>query len=220
MMQISIFRDDRDMGLDTRVALALAALTILSTPACAAVVWDEVTSGDLSNTASTPTRLAFRSGSNLVVGSVQAPADTQDFLRFTILPGFQLSALLLLAYDDPLTPLSDDGNRGYHAILAGTAGLNPTPANRHAFLAGNHLDPQPPATDLLPLLGDVGRLAGIGFSGALGPGDYVYLIQQTGPELSAYRLDFVLTPVPVPAALWLTLPVWLVLSRHRRSAGA
>lgn len=212
---------DRAMLFKADATLALAALAALALPARAALVWDEAASGDLSGTAGAPTRLVFRAGSNVMAGSVQHPVDTQDFVQFTLLPGLELSALRLLSYDDPATPLADDGNRGYHAILAGTQGLVPTPANRSAFLGGNHLDPVAPGSDLLPLLGGEGRLAGVGFSGPLGAGDYVYLIQQTGPQSSVYRLDFVVTPVPVPAALWLALPACLVLAgRHRKAAGA
>jgi hypothetical protein len=209
---------DRAMRFKADATLALAALATLAIPARAALVWDEAASGDLSGTTTAPTRLVFRAGSNVIAGGVQHPVDTQDYMQFTVLPGQELSALRLLSYDDPATPPGEDGNRGYHAILAGTLGLVPTPANRSAFLGGNHLDPVAPGSDLLPLLGGEGRLAGVGFSGALGAGDYVYLVQQTGPQLSAYRLDFVLTPVPVPAALWLALPAWLSLAGCRRAA--
>ncbi len=209
---------DSAMTLNAGARIVLVALAALASPGHAALVWDEATFGDLSGSAGAPARLSFLSGSNVVAGSVENPADTRDFLQFSILPGLQLSALRLISYDDPATPRVEDGNRGYHAIIAGTLGLVPTPANRNAFLGGNHLDPQPTGTDLLPLLGGGGRLAGTGFSGPVGPGDYVYLVQQTGPEVSAYRLDFVLTPVPVPSALWLALPAWMFLAAYRRRA--
>lgn len=206
------------MSIKADLTLVLAVWAVLAAPAQAAVIWDESEYGDLSSAAGAPTRLAFRAGSNIVAGSVQLLTDTQDFLQFTILPGLQLTALRLLSYDDPATPAREDGNRGYHALLAGTLGLTPTPANRSAFLGGDHLDPLAPGADLLPLLGGAARLAGVGFSGPLGAGDYVYLVQQTGPELSAYRLDFVLTPVPLPAAIWFTLPACLSLAAVCRSA--
>ncbi|MEM9056745.1 MAG: VPLPA-CTERM sorting domain-containing protein, partial [Pseudomonadota bacterium] len=67
----------------------------------------------------------------------------------------------------------------------------------------DHLDPDIGA-DLLPALA-AGTLAGSGFDAPLGEGVYTFLVQQTGPQLNGYSLEFVVSAVPVPAALPLLL---------------
>lgn len=208
------------MKIDALRTLTLLLASGFAAPGLAVTAWDETAHGDLSGVAGAPTLLVFGSGSNTVSGSIANPADTRDFLHFVIQPGFQLSALRLLSYDNLGTSAPQDGNRGYHAIQNGVVGLVPAVGNSNAFLGGDHLDPSAPGTDLLPQLGGANRLAGTGFSGPLGAGSYVYVVQQTGAQLNGYSLDFVVTPVPVPAALWLVTPALALMAARRRRVRA
>lgn len=182
--------------------------------AAAAPVWDEADLGDLSTLATAPSHVSLAAGSNVIRGTVQAPGDTRDFITFTLEPAQRLAALLLLEYVDGVT--GAPGNRGYHAINGGSLGLIPGPANTASFLGGDHLDPSSPATDLLPRLA-AAPLAGTGFGLPLGPGSYTYVIQQTGPQLTRYALDFRVEVVPLPAPVMLLAPALGLLGLVRRT---
>lgn len=193
------------------IAILLAAL-LLPSAATAAVIWQESVDGDLSGNPATPTQLVLSTGSNIVTGSVQAPNDIRDYVTFTIAADQQLIGLTLLQYQDLDT--GGPGNRGYHALNIGATSLIPSGGNSGSFLGGDHLDPLPIGTDLLPILA-AAPLAGSGFSTPLGAGTYSYLIQQTGPQFTGYSLDFrVRTVVPAPAVATL-LPFGLLLLRRR-----
>jgi hypothetical protein len=170
-------------------ALPLALASLLAT-SCAPLTYDEAVDGDLSSDATAPTPLHFSLGKNTVTGSVTstAPADTRDFLTFTIPHGLQLTALQLLRWRD--LPGGGPANRGFHALNSGPTSFVPGAATAGNFLGGDHLDPANEGTDLLPGLAD-GVTAGTGFTVPLGPGTYSYVIQQTGPQLNGYTLQFV-----------------------------
>lgn len=167
-------------------------------PALASSAWDETVNGDLATDPAAPTPIAFSLGSNTVTGTVQATGDTRDYLTFTIAEGQQLAALLLLSYTDLAT--GQDGNRGFYAFNVGNTSAVPGGATANFFLAGNHLDPVPAGFDLLTLLAPGDTLAGPGITGPLGAGTYTFLVQQTGPQLTGYSFDFVITPAPGAAA--------------------
>ena len=187
------------MSTTQRIKLAgLAALLCTAGAAHAATAWDEGLSGDLSSDPMAPTTVSFATGVNTVTGSVTSLGDTRDYLTFTIADGQFLTGIVLQQYMDLDT--GGPGNRGFYAISAGATSAIPGGATGDSFLAGNHLDPLPAGTDLLALL-ETGSLTGTGLTAPLGPGTYTFLVQQTGPQLSGYTLDFVV--VPVPAAVWL-----------------
>lgn len=186
------------MRLHRFLAIALAGVALAASPASAATIWDEGVDGDLSDDAASPTGLAFAPGSNRVIGTMALPADQRDFITFTIGAGQTLAGLLLIQYVDVAS--GGPGNRGFHAINAGATSFVPSGGTAGSFLGGAHLDPVPSGTDLLPTLA-AAAIAGTGFSVPLGPGTYSYVIQQTGPPLTAYTLDFLVTPEPSTALL-------------------
>ena len=190
-------------------------------PAAAAVIYDETFDGDLSNDPLAPTPLTFSVGSNEVVGNMFTPDDTRDFITFTIQPDQRLEALRLLRYQD--LDLNVPGNRGFHAINLGTTSFIPSGGTADNFLGGSHLDPVPEGTDLLPVLA-MAPQAGTGFITPLEPGDYSYVIQQTGPQLTGYTVDFVVSQVsetvPEPfsilgSAVGLGLGALLLKKKHQ-----
>src|SRR5687767_1257126 len=118
----------------------VAVLAVLALASCAPLDHDEAVDGDLSNEAGAPTAVAFDLGDNTITGSVTttAPADTRDFITFTIPDGLQLSALRLLSYRD--LPTNVPGNRGFHAINLGATSFVPGAATEGSFLGGDHVD--------------------------------------------------------------------------------
>lgn len=171
----------------------IGAMALLLAVGCAPANHDEATDGDLSNDPLAPTPLEFNAGKNTISGTVTTssmPPDTRDFITFTVPPHHQLTALRLMKYLELST--GGPGNRGFHAINTGATSFVPGAATRLNFLGGDHVDPVPDGTDLLPGLAD-GMPAGTGFAVPLGPGTYSYVIQQTGPHVSAYTVEFELS---------------------------
>jgi hypothetical protein len=187
----------------------------LVSTASAATAWDESVDGDLSTDPSTPTPVSLGLGSNLISGSITGPDDIRDYLTFTIPAGLVLAELKQLEY--VTLPGGEPGNRGFHAIIAGNTSFVPDATNIGNFLGGNHVDPLPVGTDMLPPPA-AATLGGTGFTTPLGPGTYTYHIQQTTAVLTGYALDFELVPEPTTAAIMATkLMVLLVFTRHWRS---
>lgn len=181
----------------SRTAVALGfVLMVLVGGLHANTVWDESVDGDLSNNANAPTPLAFGVGSNVVVGSMGAPNDPREFLTFSIQNGQSLVSLWLMRYEDLL--VGGPGNTGFHAINAGPTSFIPGAGTAGNFLGGDHVHGSQVGSDLLPLLA-AAPLAGTGFTIPVGPGTYSYIIQQTGPDLTGYTLDFRVVPEPSSA---------------------
>ncbi len=169
----------------------------------AALAFDYTEGLDLSSNELAPTPLALQLGINHLEGSVTtSTGDTRDYITFSIPSSMQLMALRLIRYEQPGGVL---GNRGFHSINAGATSVIPSAGNEATLLGGAHLDPAPAGTDLLPVLA-TGAQAGSGFQRPLGHGTYTYLIQQTGPQISEYELEFVVAPI-VPAT-----PPWALLA--------
>ena len=199
----------------TTLIAAIAAMAMGPNLVVAATVWDESVHGDLSTDPGAPTGVALGLGSNLVIGSVQTPNDTRDYLTFTIPVGKALQSLLLNQYED--LDVGGPGDRGFHGIVVGGTSFVPDGNPIGNFLGTDHLDPEPSGTDILPDLGTT-NLGAQGFTPPLGPGTYTYHVQQTGPELSGYALDFVIVPEPTSTALG-SLAAGSLLARRRRRTG-
>lgn len=176
----------------------LVAAAALATPALADVVHDESVDGDLASMPDAPTPVAFAPGTNTIVGSVQSSADRRDFLTFTIPEGQVLSGIFLVEFVDGDT--GGIADRGFVHLDDGPTTVVPSLVTAPDLLGGTHLDRTlfPTAGDnVLAALGAAAD-AGSGFDLPLGPGVYSMNIQQTGPELNAYRIDFVLEPAAPP----------------------
>ena len=185
-----------------KLAILFAAATI-STFSSATVIHDEALLGDLSNDPLAPTSLTFGVGSNEISGTVVNTNDTRDYFTFTIGDGLVLDSIDLVSYFDVD---SNPADIGFAAINAGTTTTQPGMGSVAAdFIGGAHV-----GADQLPgaggsLAADLAGAENIGttFDFPLTAGDYSFLIQQTGPENTGYTLDFVVSPVPLPAAAWL-----------------
>lgn len=179
-----------------------------------AQLFDEAANGDASNDAAAPTVLNLSSGSNLVSGSVTRSNDIVagdiDFFTFTITDGEMLEGIFLTAYDPP-------NDRGFHAINTGPTGIVPSGPNAgdpSEYLGATHLSFVGADTNLLDDFAT--PLAGQGVEGPLGPGTYSYIIQQTGPVVSTYTLDFTVVPEPASGSVAYLLGCILAASRLRR----
>ncbi len=196
-----------------RIAVSAAALLLGSAAIAGGPVWDEGVDGDLSTDPLAPTPIAFGLGSNIVIGEMQSPSDTRDYLTFVIPAGQALSELNLLGYED--LDVGGPGDTGFNAIHPGATSQVPSGANSGDFLGGNHVLDSFVGTDLLPGLA-AGALSGTGFASPLGPGTYTYLIQQTGPERTGYELEFVFIPSPAGSVAMLT-GMGVIAIRRRRA---
>ncbi len=168
----------------------------------ASFLFNEASDGDLSGTPASPTRfgnsplsVGYSVGSNIIVGTTVA--GDYDILSFTVGAGQQLSAINVFSYAS-----TDD--KAFLGVQSGStwnnglgAGIN---FNVATLLGYAHYGPGPgaaqPGTDVLDNLGSAP--GAIGFTGPLGAGTYTFLIQQTGPAVVNYGLDFQLTAVPEP----------------------
>lgn len=184
--------------------------------ASAATVWNESLDGDLSTSPTAPTALAFGLGRHAIAGSISAESsDPRDYVTFTLAEGEWLVALLLQQWQDG--SVGGPANRGFHAIQLGATSSIPGPGSIAGFLGSAHLDFAPAGTDLLPALATA-ALGGTGFTAPLGPGTYSYVVQQTGPQLNLYTLEFVVVPEPTTAVLFAVGLAGLA-ARRRCSAG-
>lgn len=164
-----------------------------ATSAYGAVMWDEALDGDLSGDYQNPT-VVFPAAVNNQVLFSSVSAD-REYFTLTINPGEQLAAVIV----DAWTSVDD---LSFLAVASGSVFPTPPTApgpDPTTMLGYAHFG----APDLgLDILQAIGAGAGSqGFSGPLGPGDYTFWAQETGPNAAAATLNFVITPEPSTALL-------------------
>lgn len=144
--------------------------------------YNENLSGDLANTNSTPTVLAFVGGQNTIT-AIQSSSDV-DYFTFTVPAGYELSQIVV---DDYIS--NDDA--GFIGIVNGS--IFPTDAantNASDLLGGMVYGINNRGNNILS---DIGALTGAqGFTGALPAGSYSVWLNQTGAE-SETTLNFIIT---------------------------
>jgi hypothetical protein len=207
-------------GSQKLLLLAAAAIVLPVAHTKAVVLWNESVNGDLSNVQASPNMFTLSSGVNAVIGSV-GTGDTQDWLTLTVPTGFQLSSVVLAAYQS--TDLQ--GFTGFSTDPVFTGSVN-SPGSYLGYAhfgtaAANGSLPVANLTgvDILPIMANpLADPGSIGFTDPLQAGTYAFLIQQLGATTS-YEFDYTVTPTPEPGVLALTgLAGGMLLVYRRRKA--
>jgi len=207
-----------DIRKFTASAFAVAALVFAATgPAHGSVIWNESSSGDLSNSGLTPTLLSVSLGANEVFGTTgKTTAIDRDYFTFTVPTGTELSAISLLPGTQTLGALGES----FIGVEAGPEVTVSTSATTAAGLLGwYHYGTGDIGTNILPDMGSAG-LGATGFTSALPAGTYSFWVQEASAGTVAYGLDFTITATPEPASWPIVLAGLglLLLYRVRRSA--
>lgn len=194
-------------------SLAACLAAFLAPATWAATVYDEGVSGDLSGSGASPTFVAVAAGANVVKGSTgrENGVVDRDYLRITVPVGMQLSAITPLAGTSTVA-----GGLAFIGLEAGTQVTTPVTGPATTLLGWHHYAPADVGNNILPLIG--AGAGAIGFTGALGAGDYAVWIQETGVGTVPYLMEFTLSAVPEPASGLLLLGGVAGLAWLRRRA--
>ncbi|MBL0926773.1 MAG: hypothetical protein IBJ11_03860 [Phycisphaerales bacterium] len=188
--------------------------TVLAVAACAPTamandLWTETTDGDLSDDRLNPTALVTQPGDNFLFGSLGGMRGDgfvdRDYFSITIPAGFRLAQLILTDYlsNDPVA---------FIAIQPGPVFPNSPSTVRPGDLLGwLHMGSGDVGTDILPQMGQNGQ----GFVPPLPGSVYTFWAQQTGLATD-WVANFVVQPVPTPAALGLAGPALAAMAARRR----
>lgn len=185
----------------TAAAVALATLVSASAPAAAAIVYNEGTSGDLSNSGLTPTPITFALGENIVTGTTgrtEANVIDRDYWTFTVGANQQLVALNVLQGTVPL-------GFSFIGIQSGSqVTLDPSTSTAAGLLGWTHYQTTDIGTNILDDIGVV-KNGSTGFNGPLGAGTYSVWLQEisptplnTNPRLP-FSFAFIIAGVPEPS---------------------
>lgn len=195
---------------------ALLAAGLLSA-AQANTVWNEAVDGDLSNQGLQPTAVTFASGSNVVLGTTGRDGNgvvDRDYFTFTLAPGWQLDALVLL----PGSTFLGGADASFIAIQAGPQMTVDPVGNSASGLLGWWLyNGNDIGEDILQLMGS--SPGAIGFFGALPAGSYTVWVQETDVGVANYGFDFQVSQIPEPASALLLLAGAAGLGWRLRRAG-
>ena len=189
-------KENKTGGLRCRTLLWLIPSCILlsTVGANAAVIWAEAIDGDLSGDYLNPTVVVPAAVDNqLLYSSVSAD---REYFTLTINAGEELSAITV----DSWTSVDD---LSFLAVSAGSTFSTPPTApgpDPTSMLGYAHFGATDLGLDILQAIG--GGPGSQGFSGPLGPGQYTFWAQETGPNAAAATLNFVVTPEPSTALLF------------------
>lgn len=181
------------------------------------IVYNDAVDGFASSNGATPTAITFTPGTNRILGTVSSgggtPAinNTRNFYTFSLALGQQLESISFdtLAVTTSAGAASTDP--GFYALVLGSTAA--TPGNGFTNLGGALFSPSDIGSNLVDTISGGGISGGAGFS-EIGPGDYTFVIQQTGDEINNFGLDFVV--VPEPSTGLLILSSALLLGKRRR----
>jgi len=201
------------------------AATLFALPLHGVILFDESVDGEVSANPSAPTSLGtLNLGSNQIIGVVTSDdgagdfdtslPTTRDFFTFTVGANQFLTGAFIVSLigSENGVPNNDPG---FFSLAQGTTSFIPGNGTSSQFLTGAVVSPTlADGTNLLTLGNDTD---GPGVTVPLGAGDYVFEIQQTGPETLAYNINFEVSNVPEPSSLGL-LGLCSLLGLRRRRA--
>jgi len=185
----------------------LLSFTIAAAATCshADVIHDESLHGDLSDDRFTPTAYILSPGANSLLAT--SSQGDREFVALTIPAGFTLSAIIQVSYVG-----ADEV--AFAAVQAGAQmTVDPDAFSAEGLLGWTHFGPFafPDGSDILLAMGE--GFGADGFTPPLPAGTYTFWLQQAGPSLTNYQLDFIVVPAPGAGAL---LAAALFAARRRR----
>jgi hypothetical protein len=206
------------MRFERNWGLGAMALTVGLMTASAGTIYNEGTSGDLSNDGLNPTVLTFGAGDNMVLGTSGGTATTteRDYFTFTVPAGMKLSSVVELAGTQV------GGSLSFFGLQAGNQVTLPVfPPDATGLLGWDHFSAVSSDTEMINIL-SIPNAGSSGFTPPLGPGSYSVWIQDLSPGPFNFGFNFVVTQagaVPEPGTL---IPVLLglaglALRRYRKS---
>jgi hypothetical protein len=186
----------------------VSCLAVFAQSASGATIWSEAVNGEFSSNRLLPTNLGVLSvGTNTILGSVTI--GDLDYFTFTV-PASTLFAQMNLA--------AHGSNTSFIAIQSGSVFTEaPATVNPANLLGWVHPGAAHVGTDLLDnLAASNGAIPPAqGFSVPLGPGSYVFWMQQTSASPTPYTWDVVVVPEPSVAVLLAAGLGALAFSRRR-----
>jgi hypothetical protein len=173
-----------------RRAAFLIAFAVLSATrlASAAEIYNEATSGDLSNDRLAPTPLSVGLGSNTLTAT--SVSGDREYFRFTVPPGRRLNAIVNVA---------SNGTRSFLGMQNGSVFTEPPTATVATNLLGYSHFGSGDATIGTDILDNMAASNGY-FTGGLAAGDYVFWSQETGGVATTYTFDFQIGAATTAAA--------------------
>ncbi len=173
--------------MKTRLSLLLIFLVIILTTFLADTSYDEGADGDLSGDRLNPTTLMLTPGSNVLTAT--SVAGDLEYVTVTVPAGFQLDALVLVAY-------TSANVQSFVALQSGSIFTEPpTGTNVSNLLGYTHFGTGlgQVGTDILD---DIGGGAGaMGFTQPLSSGSYTLWLQETGAASATYTISLIISGV-------------------------
>lgn len=211
------------MNLLIRPHLAGLLLAVLPAAAAAATL-DEAASGDFSDDRLAPTVWLLEGGSvgnngetghNVLTGRFgRSGVLDLDYVHLVIPAGYQWSELRV----GQQTTTAGSAGSFLGVALGETMPVLPGATSPDGLYLWSHFGSADRGTDILPRLKLNGGRTGGFLDGAIGPGSYTLWLQELSPGSWPYRLNIVLSPVPVPPAGGLAAAGLLALATWRRRA--
>jgi hypothetical protein len=188
--------------------LAIAGLSSVG----AATVYNEATTGDLSDSGLSPTAITIGLGSNQIFGTTgRGTVLDRDYFRINVPMNLELTGITVL-------PGTQSGGVSFIGLEAGSQVTLPTnAADATGLLGWWHYSPSDINTNILPEMA-VPSMGSSGFSPPLPAGAYSFWIQDFNAGAFVYGFDLTVAQAPEPATYGM-IPValgFLALMRRRR----
>jgi len=160
-----------------------------------ATIYNEATSGDLSNSGLSPTPVSLALGSNQIFGTTGrgATAIDRDYFSLTVPSGLALTAIMVLPGTTSGGPVSFIGMQAGGQVTVSTGATDAV-----GLLGWWHYSPADINTNILPEMA-IPAMGSSGFRVPLGAGNYAFCVQDFTAGSFNYGFDLAVGAVPEPA---------------------